>query len=167
MDNDEVDLWAADEVHFQQHGSRCRMWVPPETKDPVLLHHPTRRSVGYFGAVRLRDGRFRFSRETGKFNAMTFFAFLKRLRRTSIRAGRSVVVITDNAKYHHARLHKEWREDHRKDFLLDYLPPYSPESDRTGLETHAPPMHPQPILSCVGGSRRCRGKTVRILGQRK
>src|SRR6184192_635303 len=86
MDNDEVDLWATDEVHFQQHGSRCRMWVPPETKDPVLLHHPTRRSVGYFGAVRLRDGKFRFSRETGKFNAMTFFAFLKMLRRTSIGA---------------------------------------------------------------------------------
>ena len=40
-----VDLWASDEVHFQQHGSRCRMWVPPETKDPILLHHPTRRSV--------------------------------------------------------------------------------------------------------------------------
>src|SRR5207253_2260956 len=99
MDNDEVDLWATDEVHFQQHGSRCRMWVPPETKDPVLLHHPTRRSVGYFGAVRLRDGKFRFSRETGKFNAMTFFAFLQMLRRTSIRSGRSVVVITDNAGY--------------------------------------------------------------------
>ena len=94
MDNDGVDLWATDEVHFQQHGSQCRMCVPPETKDPVLLHHPTRRSVGYFGAVRLRDGKFRFSRETGKFNAMTFFAFLKMLRRTSIRSGRSVVVVS-------------------------------------------------------------------------
>jgi hypothetical protein len=40
-----------DEVHFQQHGSRCRMWIAPEIKDPVLLHHPTRKSVGYFGAV--------------------------------------------------------------------------------------------------------------------
>src|SRR5256885_7648682 len=80
MGDNEVDLWATDEVHFQQHGSRCRMWVPPETKDPVLLHHPTRRSVGYFGAVRLRDGKFGFSRETGKFNALTFLAFLKRLR---------------------------------------------------------------------------------------
>ncbi len=29
--------------------------IPPETKDPVLLHHPTRQSVGYFGAVRLRQ----------------------------------------------------------------------------------------------------------------
>jgi hypothetical protein len=49
----DVDLWALDEVHFQQYGSRCRMWIPPEVKEPVLLHAPTRKSVGYFGAVRL------------------------------------------------------------------------------------------------------------------
>jgi hypothetical protein len=67
-----VDLWATDEVHFQQHGSRCRMWIPPEIKDPVLLHAPTRKSVGYFGAVRLRDGRFVFRLETGKFNGPSF-----------------------------------------------------------------------------------------------
>ena len=52
-----VDLWALDEAHFQQHGSRCRMWIPPEVRDPVLYHHPTRKSVGYFGAVRINDGR--------------------------------------------------------------------------------------------------------------
>lgn len=84
MEEDTVDLWAADEVHFQQHGSRCRMSVPPETKDPVLLHHPIRRSVGYFGTVRLRDGKFRFCRETGKFNALTFFAFTRMLRRAPV-----------------------------------------------------------------------------------
>ena len=50
---DEVDLWATDELHFQQYASRCPMWVPPEARDPVLLHHPTRRGIGYFGAVRL------------------------------------------------------------------------------------------------------------------
>jgi transposase len=122
-----VDLWAIDEVHFQQHGSRCQMWIPPETKDPVLLHAPTRRSIGYFGAVRLRDGRFHFCRETARFNGMSFFAFLKSLRRTSLRAGRRVVVITDNAKYHHALLHKPWREQKADLFALDYLPPYSPE----------------------------------------
>ncbi|HTF66613.1 MAG TPA: IS630 family transposase [Edaphobacter sp.] len=122
-----VDLWAIDEVHFQQHGSRCRMWIPPETRDPILLHAPTRHSVGYFGAVRLRDGRFQFSRESGKFNGTTFFAFMKSLRRVSIRTGRRVVVITDNAKYDHALLHKPWRDEHADNFALDYLPPYSPE----------------------------------------
>jgi transposase len=122
-----LDLWALDEVHFQQHGSRCRMWIPPETKDPVLLHHPSRRSVGYFGAVRLRDGKFFFRREQERFNAETFFEFLRQLRRSSIRSGRRVVLISDNARYHHARLHKPWREKHAKGFALHYLPAYSPQ----------------------------------------
>jgi len=77
MANDTVDLWALDEVHFQQQGSRCRMWVPPETKDPVVYLHPTRKSVGYFAAVRLRDGHFLFRREAGRFNGETFWEFLK------------------------------------------------------------------------------------------
>jgi transposase len=38
-----------------------------------------------------------------------------------------VVVITDNARYHHARLHRDWREQHADSFELDYLPPYSPD----------------------------------------
>jgi transposase len=103
------------------------MWIPPEVKDPVLLHHPTRRSIGYFGAVRLRDGRFFYRREEDRFNAASFWAFLKDLRRISRRPGRRVVVITDNAKYHHARLHKQWRHQHQDHFALDYLPPYSPD----------------------------------------
>jgi len=127
MGDNAVDLWATDEVHFQQHGSRCRMWVPPEIKDPVLLHAPTRKSVGYFGAVRLGDGRFVFRREQDKFNGKTFFQFIRDLRRSSIRTGRRIVVITDNAKYHHARLHKDWREQRAPGFALDFLPPYSPE----------------------------------------
>jgi hypothetical protein len=36
------------------------MWIPPEVDDSVLFHHPTRKSVGYFGAVRLRVGKFLF-----------------------------------------------------------------------------------------------------------
>jgi transposase len=127
MEDATVDLWAIDEVHFQQHGSRCRMWIPPETKKPILLHHPTRRSVGYYGAVRLRDGKFFFQRETDKFNGATFFAFLKALYRVSANGTRRVVVITDNARYHHAKMHRSWREKHLDKFALDYLPPYSPD----------------------------------------
>ena len=120
-----------DEVHFQQHGSRCRMWVPPEIKDPVLLPHPTRKNVGYFGAVRLRDGKFFFRRETGKFNATTCWQFLKGLRAISTRTARRVVVIADNAKYHHARLHRDWRQERPERFALDFLPPYSPDLNPT------------------------------------
>lgn len=116
-----------DEVHFQQYGSRCRMWVPPEEKNPVLLHHPGRQSVGYFGAVRLRDGKFVYRREGEAFNAVTSWPFLKELRRVGRRAGRKVVVIIDNARYHHAVLHRQWREKHEAKFQLLFLPPYSPD----------------------------------------
>ena len=122
-----MDLWALDEVHFCQHGSRCRMWIPPGVKDPIVLHHPTRKSVGYFGAVRLRDGRFIFTREVHRFDGQTFFDFLKKVQMHSRSRGRRVEVITDNAKYHHAKLHVHWREQHHARFALDFLPPYSPE----------------------------------------
>jgi transposase len=122
-----VDLWALDEVHFQQYGSRCRTWVPSDVSDPVLPHHPTRRSVGYFGAVRLRDGKFIFRREAGSFNGQTFLEFLRCLKEIARRGDRPAVVIADNAKYHHAVLHKEWRERSAEILRLDFLPPYSPE----------------------------------------
>ena len=122
-----IDLWATDEVHFQQHGSRCQMWVPPEIKDPVLFHAPTRKSVGYFGAVRLRDGKFLFRREEDRFNAESFLQFLVDLKRQSTHGRRRVVVISDNASYHRSSYHWGWREKHAGRFALDFLPPYSPE----------------------------------------
>jgi len=76
------------------------MWVPPELKDPILLHAPTRKSVSYFGAVRLRDGKLLTRKEGKVFDAQTFWQFLKELRQVSARSGRRVVVISDNAKYH-------------------------------------------------------------------
>lgn len=116
-----------DEVHFQQHGSRCRMWVPPEVADPVCLHAPTRKSISFFGAVRLRDGKLIMSRPQGMFNAQTCWDFLRKLERCSRRGGRKVVIIADNARYHHATLHAEWRQEMAGHFRLHFLPPYSPE----------------------------------------
>jgi transposase len=52
---------------------------------------------------------------------------MKSLRCNSIRTGRRVVVIADNAKYHHPLLHGPWREEHILDFSLDYLPPSLPD----------------------------------------
>jgi transposase len=127
MRDPEVDLWAEDEVHFQQHGSRCRMWIAPEIADPVVWHEPTRKSVGYFGAVRLCDGKLVYRREDHKFNAESFLEFLKQLKLSACRSGRRVIVVLDNAPYHHGKFHKEWRELHCEQFQLDFLPPYSPE----------------------------------------
>ena len=103
------------------------MWIPPEIKDPVVRHFPGRKSVGYFGAVRLRDGLFVAMREPDKFNAQSFHNFMEKLLVVGSTAGRKMVLITDNAKYHHAKLHREWREEHANRFVLYFLPPYSPD----------------------------------------
>lgn len=116
-----------DEVHFQQHGSRCRMGVPPEVDDPVCLHAPTRKSISFFGAVRLADGKLVMSRPEGMFDAQTCWQFLRKLERMTRSTGRKAVVISDNARYHHATLHEAWRQDVADHFALHFLPPYSPE----------------------------------------
>jgi transposase len=102
------------------------MWIPPEITDPVLLHHPTCKGIGYFGAVRIRDGKFIYCREEESFNGETFFSFLKQVRRVSCHAGRHVVLMLDNVKYH-AKLHLHWREKSRAHLTLEFMPPYSPE----------------------------------------
>ena len=100
------------------------MWVPPEIKDPVLLHAPTRKSVACFGAVSVQTGKFIRS-ISPKFDALTFEAFLKQLLRHRAR-GRRLVVVLDNARYHHAVLLAPLRRKYRRVLTLLFLPPYSP-----------------------------------------
>lgn len=101
------------------------MWVPPEIKDPILLHAPTRKSIACFGAVSLRTGKFIYSL-CATFKAATFETFLKTLLRHRSRDTRMVLVL-DNARYHHAVLLKPLLRQYRAVFTLLFLPPYSPQ----------------------------------------
>lgn len=101
------------------------MWVPPEDKDPVLLHAPTRKSVACFGAVNLRVGKLVTLFEP-KFNAESFQRFLELLLKHRA-CGKRLVLVLDNAKYHHARALQPWLGRQRKLLTLLFLPPYSPE----------------------------------------
>jgi len=101
------------------------MWVPPEDVDPVVFHAPTRNNVGVYGAVCARDGQL-VTRQEKTFNAETFLSFLKQLARHR-RKDHIMIVILDNARWHHARLIKPWLKEHRNVLRLDFLPPYSPE----------------------------------------
>jgi transposase len=101
------------------------MWVPPEIKDPVLSHAPTRKSVACFGAVSLSTGKFVRSM-CATFDAATFETFLKKLLRHRSR-GKRMVIVLDNAKYHHAVRLAPWLTKHRKVLTLLFLPPYSPQ----------------------------------------
>jgi len=122
---DGIDLWLEDECHFQQHGSRHSMWVPPEIKDPVLLHAPTRKKQGVFGAVQPRTGQL-VTQFEDTFNALTFQSFLEHVLRYKKPVALMVIVL-DNARWHHAKLIQPWLFKHRHKIRLEFLPPYSPE----------------------------------------
>lgn len=60
------------------------------------------------------------------FDAQTCREFFHRLEGPSRKIGRQTVVISDNARYHHASLHAPWRAAVADHFRLHFLPPYSP-----------------------------------------
>lgn len=101
------------------------MWVPPEIKDPILQHAPTRKSVACFGAVSLRTGQF-IRMMCAVFNAQTFQDFLKRLLR-HYTPGRRMILVLDNARYHHAVLLSAFLRRQARRLRLLFLPPYSPQ----------------------------------------
>jgi transposase len=101
------------------------MWVPPEQTDPVVLHAPTRKSVALFGAVNLKGGQM-IAHFHDLFDAQSFLVFLKSLLRRRSH-GKQMVVITDNARYHHAQALTDWLQANRAGLELLFLPPYSPE----------------------------------------
>jgi transposase len=107
------------------------MWIPPEQRDPIVFHHPTRESMGYYGAVRLRDGKFIWRQERDKFCGDSFLVFLKDVYRASVHSGRKVVLVADNARYHHAKTLKPWLSKVSKYLSIEFLPPYSPELNPT------------------------------------
>ncbi len=100
------------------------MWVPPEDVDPQLLHAPTRKAVALAGAVQLRCGQL-VTHFTSTFNARPFERFLRQLLRHR-RPGRRLVVVVDNARYHHARELDRLLATYRRVLTLVFLPPYSP-----------------------------------------
>lgn len=118
-------MWFMDECHFQQHGSRLAAWFPPEEKDPVVKHAPVRSKVGIIGAVRANDGTL-ITCEYDKFNAQTIESFLTELVKHRDEH-KTMIVILDNARFHHAKALSQWLEQHFLFFHLDFLPPYSPE----------------------------------------
>jgi transposase len=102
------------------------MWVPPEDSDPIQLLAPTRKSIALFGAVSIRTGCLVTQFEK-KFNAMTFQGFLENLLSRSGPRDRLMVILLDNARYHHATLITPFLQQYRKRLRLEFLPPYSPE----------------------------------------
>ena len=88
---------------------------------------PNRKAVGYFGAVNIDTGGFIYCRPEGTFNAETTWQFFQQIESLPLNKGKVRIVILDNARYHHALLHQEWRAEVEDHLRFVFLPPYSPE----------------------------------------
>lgn len=101
------------------------MWIPPEDKAPVVAHASTRKAIACFGTVSRARGQFIYA-FSPKFNALTFAAYLKQLLHHRARH-KKMVVILDNARYHHAKRLKPVLASPHESLELLFLPPYSPQ----------------------------------------
>lgn len=101
------------------------MWITPEDADPIVWQAPTRKIVAFFGAVCEKDGRLVTQKGTS-FNADSFGTFSSCLLRHH-RRGIKMIVIVDNARWHHACKLEPWLRDHKSKIQIDFLPSYSPE----------------------------------------
>ena len=139
--------------------------MAPKIKDPVLQHAPTRKSVACFGAVDLGNGVL--VRTFCKiFNAETFQHFLPVLLRHRS-AHKRMVIVLDNARYHHARLLRPFLRRYRRVLSLLFLPPYSPQlaPDRAPLEVGPSAGHAQSLLSDPRSSPRRREPVLQRVAQ--
>lgn len=97
------------------------MWVPHESKDPILLHAPTRKSIACFGAE-LEHRRARAHVLQG-LQPRDFQRFLKQLLPHRRRCRRMILVL-DNARDHHALLLRPFLHQHAAHLRFLFLPPY-------------------------------------------
>lgn len=91
---------------------------------PTVLHVPTRKSKAYFGGVRINKCSF-ICCQFYIFDTELFKVFMENLLKVRQR-GKKVLVILNNARYHHAEERSECLDKNRNRMKLLFLPPYKP-----------------------------------------
>ncbi len=110
------------------------MWIPKEIKNPTVKQEPTRHKISVFGTVNNNDGRFVYSINP-VFNAQTFLEHLKQVIQFRAKK-KKILLIIDNARYHHAILLKPWLEENKRKIELFFftITQSGVESRRISLE---------------------------------
>jgi transposase len=128
--SEDYEVFFEDECHFKLTLTIIRAWFLagscPEIKSPV-----ERYKVSIFGAMG-RNGQV-ITLQNERFNAETFRLFLMKLL-SEAEIGRKkngmkkkILLVLDNAKYHHAKILKPWLSEVSDLLELFFLPPYSPD----------------------------------------
>jgi transposase len=128
--SNDYEVYFEDECHFKLTLTIIRAWFLsgscPEIKSPV-----DRFKVSVFGAMGMNGQLITLENEI--FNAETFRLFLMKLLltaetgRTKDGKKRKILLVLDNARYHHAKILQPWINEVSDLLELFFLPPYSPD----------------------------------------
>jgi transposase len=100
--------------------SRLIKGTTPEIKSPAV-----KEKISVIGAIGMDNGQL-VKMESGIFNADSFRNFIKKMLR-SAKTDKKILMVLDNARFHHAKINKEFLKSVRDRINLLYLPPYSPD----------------------------------------
>lgn len=128
--SNDYEVYFQDECHFKLTLTIIRAWFLkgsfPEIKSPT-----DRFKMSVFGALGM-NGQLILD-QSDIFNAVTFQKFLEKIVFESTVGvnnngrKRKILVVLDNARYHHAKIIQPWLEEMKDVIELFFLPPYSPD----------------------------------------
>ena len=117
-----AQLFFVDEASVRSDAHRGATWGK-RGETPVIRDSGGRFGLNMISAISPR-GEMRFSFIAGGMNSSRFIQFLKKLRKD---AGKPILVIVDNAKYHYSKETRRFLKQQDGQILLAFLPAYSPE----------------------------------------
>lgn len=119
---DEAEIYWGDETGVRNDCQHSRGYAP-RGKTPVVEINAQRFSLNMISAIN-NQGLLRFMTYEGSMTARVLIKFMRRLIKD---AKRTVFLILDNLRVHHAKLVKAWLARHEDEIEVFYVPSYSPE----------------------------------------
>jgi transposase len=117
-------IFFQDEVGFQTEGTLAYTWGPKGEKIEIKNYGRHGR-VNMIGVFELGTGTFYGILTQFRVNSCRFRRFLCHLKR-EMRTDK-IMLICDNARFHHAKWLTEWASNQKEWLRLEFLPAYSPD----------------------------------------
>lgn len=120
-----ADIWWCDETACVSLPTNLKGYAPIGSHNKPILTHPAKKfKINMISAI-TNTGKSMFALYDESINIERFIDFCQRVIDSS--KTKTVYLIVDNLRVHHAKLVKAWEEEHKDKIKLFYLPPYSPE----------------------------------------
>jgi len=119
---EDAAIWWADETSCVSLPTNLKGYAPKGEK-PLLIHTAKKFRINMISAV-TNSGKMMFSLYDDAINTDRFIDFLEKAIASS---EKKLFMVLDNLRVHHAKVVKQWIEEHHEQIELFFLPAYSPD----------------------------------------